>query len=173
MGIVPHPMPCAAPTFTQKQSLSISPHAQAPLHTQLQEIIALRQLTALLQPIVRIADGEIIGHEGLIRGPQHSTLHNPQPLFAAAFACGLQMELEDLCREVALQRFVDLKLTGKLFLNVSPECFIRHHAIDASPEAMLRDAPMETLLARRFLRGVDIDPRQVVIELTENESVDD
>jgi diguanylate cyclase (GGDEF)-like protein len=166
-------MPSPTAASIEIPSIALHRNADAHLHAQLQEIIAARQLTALLQPIVRIADGEIIGHEGLIRGPQHSALHMPQPLFEAAYASGQHIQLEDLCREMVLQRFVELQLTGKLFLNVSLTCFMRHHEADAPPQAQQQEAMTDKLLARTFLQCVDIDPRQVVIELMENEPVND
>src|SRR5437867_3953598 len=48
---------------------------------QLNEIIDQRLLSALLQPIIHLQSGEIIGYEGLIRGPSDSPLHSPLNLF--------------------------------------------------------------------------------------------
>jgi hypothetical protein len=43
--------------------------ADDPMLSLLHEIIAQRKLSALFQPIVRMRNGEILGYEGLIRGP--------------------------------------------------------------------------------------------------------
>ncbi|MEK7772660.1 MAG: EAL domain-containing protein, partial [Pseudomonadota bacterium] len=68
---------------------------------------------------------------------------------------GLLLELERLCRQVTLEAFVQLKLIGKLFLNVSPECLL---------EPNFRNG--ETL---DYMRSIGLEPHRVVIELTENQ----
>ena len=126
------------------------------LRLQLNEIIERRQLSALLQPIARMQDGEIIAYEGLIRGPSDSPLHSPLNLFKAARACGRTVEVEHLCRRVVLERFAELKLPGKLFLNVSPECLL------LQPDGTRG----ETL---QYIHQIGINPDRVIIELTENQ----
>lgn len=121
----------------------------------LQEIIATRNLSALFQPIIQMHSGEIIGYEGLIRGPSDSPLHAPMNLFKVARARGLSLEVEHLCRQVVLERFAELDLPGKLFLNVSPESLLAHHARHG-----------ETL---GYIERIGINPERVIIELTENQ----
>ena len=123
--------------------------------TRLQTIIAQRQLRALFQPIVDMQAGQIIGYEGLIRGPQDCPLHAPLALFEAARLHGLSLEVERLCCRTVLLRFAELGLQGKLFLNVSPECLLA-----------LGEEQQNSLNA---LTAIGLDPRQVVIELTENQ----
>ena len=96
--------------------------------TSLREILCGKSPTAVFQPIIEMDSGEIVGYEGLIRGPSDSALHAPQNLFRVARQCELSLEIEQICREVTLQRFVDLNLPGKLFLNVSPECLTQPNA---------------------------------------------
>jgi len=128
---------------------------EAVLRAHLYDILARRQLSALFQPIVHMQSGEIIAYEGLIRGPSDSPLHAPMNLFKVARANGLTVEVEHLCRRVVLERFAELELPGKLFLNVSPECL------------MQRDAPHgETL---EYIHQIGINPDRVIIELTENQ----
>ncbi len=121
----------------------------------LAEIIEKRQLNANFQPIISMPTGKIVGYEGLIRGPSDSPLHSPLSLFKAAGQCGLALELERLCRQVTLETFVRLKLAGKLFLNVSPECLLQPHFKGG-----------ETL---SYMRSLGLSPHYVVIELTENQ----
>lgn len=123
---------------------------------RLHEIIGQRQLTALFQPIIQMQSGEIIGYEGLIRGPSDSPLHSPLNLFKVARECNLSVEVEHLCRRVTLERFAELKLPGNLFLNVSPECLVQQ------PDAKHG----ETL---HYIHEVGIDPKRVIIELTESQ----
>ncbi|HEU4775861.1 MAG TPA: GGDEF domain-containing protein [Telluria sp.] len=125
------------------------------LRLHLNDIIAQRQLSALFQPIVQMQTGEIIAYEGLIRGPSDSPLHAPMNLFKVARANNLTVQVEHLCRKVVLERFAELDLPGKLFLNVSPECLLQ------------RDAPHgETL---EYIQRIGIQPERVIIELTENQ----
>ena len=127
----------------------------AMLLSRLNEILSERQLTALFQPIIGMRDGEILGYEGLIRGPSDSPLHSPLNLFKVARANNLGVEVEHLCRRVVLERFAELKLPGRLFLNVSPELLLL-------PEARRG----ETLA---YIREVGLHPDRVIIELTENQ----
>ncbi|MES2933497.1 MAG: GGDEF domain-containing protein [Pseudomonadota bacterium] len=136
-------------------SINVSNSAQDNLLRSLHEIISQRLLIAVFQPIVQMQGGEIIGYEGLIRGPSDSPLHAPMMLFKVARAHKLTLAVEQLCRQVVLERFAELALPGKLFLNVSPECLLQH---DAGHCEML-DA----------IKTVGIDPARIIIELTENE----
>ncbi len=127
----------------------------AVLLSRLHEILERRQLTALFQPIIRMQGGEIVGYEGLIRGPSDSPLHSPMNLFKVARDNNLTVQVEHLCRRVTLERFAELNLPGKLFLNVSPECLLQ-------PEVKKG----ETL---SYIHEVGVNPQNVIIELTENE----
>ncbi len=141
-------------TFIKK---SISENLQSELLSLLTEIIDLGKLCAFFQPIINIASGKIIGFEGLIRGPSNSPLHSPIYLFHAARQFGLLMELEQLCRRIVLKTFMQLNLEGKLFLNISPECFL-----DASFKA-------EDTLS--YIQSLGLNPHRIVIELTESQPI--
>ena len=127
----------------------------AMLLSRLKEILEQRQLNALFQPIINMQRGEIVGYEGLIRGPSDSPLHSPMNLFKVALAHGLGVDVEHLCRQVVIERFAELGLQGKLFLNVSPEMLLQPQARHG-----------ETLA---YLQEVGLNPDRVIIELTENQ----
>lgn len=128
---------------------------EAVLRAHLVDIVARRQLSALFQPIVNMQNGDIIAYEGLIRGPSDSPLHAPMNLFKVARASGLTVQVEHLCRQVILERFAELELPGKLFLNVSPECLLQRGARHGG-----------TL---EYIHHAGIHPDRVIIELTENQ----
>lgn len=121
----------------------------------LKDIISQRDLSALFQPIMDLSSGAFLGFEGLIRGPANSSLHSPINLFAAAKQQGLSLEVEMLCRQVVLESFAAQNLPGRLFLNVSPEA-LTHPSFKNG----------QTL---GYLEKLGIDPKQVIIEITENQ----
>jgi diguanylate cyclase (GGDEF)-like protein len=82
-------------------------------------LIEQNLLSAVFQPIFRFADGDVFGYEALIRGPQGSTLEYPQALLEAAERENLSTEFERTAARVCLERFIELKLPGRLFLNYS------------------------------------------------------
>ncbi len=125
----------------------------------LEEIIAGRKLSALFQPIIDLSSGEFLGYEGLIRGPADSTLHSPTNLFGAAEQEDLSLEVEMLSRQIVLEAFARQNLPGKLFLNVSPET-LTHPSFKNG----------QTLA---FLNKLGIDPKRVIIEITENQATFD
>lgn len=124
------------------------------LARELHRLILQRELHILFQPIVRRREGHILGYEALVRGPQGSPLHGAEALFETARNANILAELEYVCRELAIQRFVELDLPGKLFLNVSPMTL-------TDPQ----HARGETL---RILERHCLAPDRVVIELSEH-----
>src|SRR5262249_43167131 len=114
-----------------------------------------RRLHAALQPIVTMRAGDIVGYEGLIRGPVDSPLHMPAWLFDVAGRHGLEREIEHLSRQVVVETFVGMKLPGKLFLNVSPD--------------VLAQSPAEHGDLAVYVKNIGLSPEQVIIELTENQ----
>ncbi len=125
----------------------------------LDAILAQRSLTAVFQPIIEFSGGRLFGYEGLIRGPADTPLHAPIHLFKTAEALGRLAELERLCRHAVLESFAAQRLPGRLFLNVSPECLLQPDFHEG-----------ETL---RLIRGLELNPSRVIIELTENKPIYD
>ena len=71
----------------------------------LEAILNQRNLSALFQPVMDLANGTFMGFEGLIRGPANSPLHSPINLFAAAKQQGVSLEVEMLCRQIVLESY--------------------------------------------------------------------
>lgn len=128
------------------------------LKSALVDIIVNEQLTAFFQPIFSTSANEILGYEALIRGPSDSPLHSPKALFDKALEYSLLSELELVCRRISIARFVDLNLKGKLFLNISPMLFLQS------------DHPEGKTLS--YLQEFQLQPEQVVIELSEKYPID-
>ncbi|MGB9128664.1 MAG: GGDEF domain-containing protein [Thiobacillus sp.] len=126
------------------------------LRPHLEDILARTRLMTLLQPVLDLENGQIMGYEALSRGPSDSPLHAPQALLRVAEQLGLLTALDWACVRMALATFARLNLPGRLFVNLSPDSLL-----DSSftPEAMLA-----------ALKEVGVSSSQVVIEITENAS---
>jgi len=121
-------------------------------------VLTHKVITPYFQPIFDLLTGEIIGHEALSRGPAESRLHMPDTLFKAAISAGRLHELELLCREKSLQRFAELALPGKLFLNVSA--------------SLLSSANHQKGMTLALLKQLGIEQDRIVIELSEQQPYD-
>jgi|HubBroStandDraft_5_1064220.scaffolds.fasta_scaffold29304_2 EAL domain-containing protein (putative c-di-GMP-specific phosphodiesterase class I) len=129
------------------------------LTDELDYILRYRVIQTLYQPLIDSVTSQVYGYEALTRGPSNSALHAPLPLIQAATQAGRLFELDLVCRELAIRRFQELALPGKLFLNVNPLSLM---------EPTFR--PGETL---RLLSEVGLPPSRVVIEITEQQPLDD
>lgn len=129
------------------------------LKNELQRILDGKLLTPVFQPVVSVNQKQIIGYEALIRGPSDSPLHSPFNLFETAERYDLQTVLEFVCREITIQRFAQLRIPGKLFINVSPSILL---------EPGFKSG--ETL---KFIEQTGLEPRDIIIELTEHQPTDD
>lgn len=120
----------------------------------LQDILDRHALSSLFQPIMDLHHGDIIGYEGLIRGPVESELHMPQALFRAAERTDLLVRLEMLCIFTVMTQFIRLNLPGRLFVNISPF-------------ALLAGALTDPLLEDLISEQSELSSR-VVFEITES-----
>lgn len=125
----------------------------------LEQIIDSESLDIVFQAIVDASKPCIFGYEALARGPVDSPLHSPLRLFDVATSAGKLVELDLLCRRLAIQRFAELGLPGMLFLNVMPLTIVE------------RD--FEEGLTQGFIREAGIPAERVVIELTEHVPIHD
>ncbi|KAF7772289.1 hypothetical protein PCIT_a2333 [Pseudoalteromonas citrea] len=125
----------------------------------LEELLQQGAVRTLFQPIYDISKQHVLGFEALSRGITDSNLEFPDRLFAIASEHGKLSELELLCREKAIARFVELDLPGKLFINVSPNTLLD----PSHPKG-------ETL---HLVQKYRLSANRVVIEVTEQDKVDD
>jgi diguanylate cyclase (GGDEF)-like protein len=127
----------------------------------LSRILRDRALSSVFQPIVNMRDGSIYAHEALIRGPKGMPLHTPDALLAAARREGLLLDFEIACVSVALSQWAALRQPGRLFVNLSASALLQ----------VIHDRSMESIL--QSIRGIGLQPRMLVIEITEHEHVAD
>lgn len=129
------------------------------MQAELHRIIEFRLLTPVFQPIIALDGRRILGYEALIRGPESSPLHTPDQLFSAARSSRQLAALEFACRAASCEKFVELQLDGKLFLNMTPLSFT---------DSQYRDG-----VTREILQRVGLSPERVVFELTESQPLDE
>lgn len=126
---------------------------------ELQRILRDGLLFPVFQPILDFRLRAILGYESLIRGPENSFLRSPDRLFPAAARCGLALELEHACRDAGLRAFAAQRLTGRLFLNVTP--------------TGLLDPRLMNGHTRELLGELGLAANRIVLEVTENEKISD
>jgi diguanylate cyclase (GGDEF)-like protein len=108
------------------------------------------EIVPVFQPIVRVADGYVIGYEALARFPHAIIERTPYEWFTLAASCGLRVDLEVACwKAIAAQG--PPPGDAMLFVNTSPIALI-----DPRLDAVRADLP-----------------ERLVVELTEQDAVQD
>lgn len=116
-------------------------------------------LAAVFQPIYDLKTGRPVGFEGLVRPAESAGFHGAESLFVAAETTDRTVELDMACVDVVLASAPRDLTTEYLSLNVSPRTL-------ETEQFRVSD-----LLTRLAPHG--IDPRRVVLELTEREGIED
>ena len=126
---------------------------------ELLDIINRQTISTFFQPIIDTQGRGIYAYEALTRGPADSSFRCPVKLFEEAKRQKQLFALEGLCRSRAIENFTHQSLTGKLFLNITPETLLQtdHHRG----------------LTRDLLNNFGLRPEQVVIEITEHSPTHD
>jgi EAL domain-containing protein (putative c-di-GMP-specific phosphodiesterase class I) len=117
---------------------------------QVERVIVGAQVSVVFQPIVDLESGHVVGTEALARFPGSEL--GPHEWFERAARGGLALELELAAVRIALSSLGSLDPSVFLAVNVSPE-------VAAHPQ-------LATTLEA-------VDPRRVVVEVTEHAPVDD
>lgn len=126
---------------------------------ELQHILVKRQINPVFQPIICLRDNSIFGYESLSRIAHRGRITNPEELFEKARIYGMTLQIERLCREIALERVAQLDLKGHLFLNVCP--------------ALLYAENHQRGFTSNLLQKLGIDSSRIVFELTEKSLIND
>lgn len=121
--------------------------------------VAARQVRAHFQPIVDLLAGTVLGYEVLSRASRFPRIADA---FTLARRHGLGWDFEAACRQAAIEQILELdgRARGlRFFLNVGPDVLSDQRFVSAFTGAMLRSA--------------GLDPSRVVLELTEQQTVND
>jgi EAL domain-containing protein (putative c-di-GMP-specific phosphodiesterase class I) len=99
-------------------------------------VINQRLVHTFFQPLVHLADGEVVGFEALSRGPEGTDLENPLALFEAAKDAGRLEELDWLCASSAFEAAHRAKLhpSMTIFLNFKPGTLTSPYPKDLSKD---------------------------------------
>jgi EAL domain-containing protein (putative c-di-GMP-specific phosphodiesterase class I) len=121
------------------------------------EIIVNRSIWTAFQPIVQMETRDVLGYEGLSRGPRGGTYEYPYALFGTAARYDLVDELERACRKQVFQDWEYMGAPGRLFVNTVP--------------ATVRDV---SFLGRGVLDylGPRLSPSMVTLEITEGQVIE-
>lgn len=117
--------------------------------TVIENVLAGRAFGPVFQPVVELSSGATVGYEALTRFADSTA---PDVRFAEAATLGLGIELERVTLAAAVDAADSLPRAGWLSLN-------------ASPALVLEEATLSATLA--------LCARQVVIELTERDPIED
>jgi EAL domain-containing protein (putative c-di-GMP-specific phosphodiesterase class I) len=120
---------------------------------ELARMITEESVRSVFHPIVRLADGVVIGHEALTRPLGGASFDSVEDLFAFAETTELLMEFEMLCRTEAIRSAGKLIDRGLLFLNASARA--------------VEDPKWASGAVDELLATVGFAPSDVVIEITE------
>lgn len=119
-----------------------------------------KHLTSAYQPILDVRSGEVFGFEALARmkGPSH--FPNIADLFPFVEKIGELYPIETLCRRSAILNSSNvLKSQEYLFLNVNPQ--------------ILTDPDFASGQTRKLLVQKNLQPSNVVLEITERSAIQD
>ncbi len=119
----------------------------------LKGILSRRDIVSVFQPIYDIVDNRVAAVEALSRGPAGTGFEDAEALFSLAERVDLVVPLERLCRQRSLEEAAKVEWKEMIFINMSPNAAADTDFLEG---ALLRD-----------VERLKIDPRRVVIEVTE------
>ena len=132
--------------------------AASSLRQELSRLLLAEDVQIVFEPIVGLARRDVFGFEALVRGREGSRLATPWELFGAAREADMVFEMDCLCRRTALQEAKRLPPGAKLFLNCLPSA--------------IHDPAFEGDALRRSLQDHRLRPSDVVLEISERESIE-
>ncbi|MEU4423346.1 EAL domain-containing protein [Actinoplanes sp. NPDC024001] len=99
------------------------------------DLLDLRAVTPVFQPLIDLATGRVLGYEALSRGPAGTPWEFPGALFAAAREVGREAELDWICRAVAYRAALAAGFGPDLtlFVNMEPTAWRSGCPADLEP----------------------------------------
>jgi len=125
----------------------------------LEEILAQTRLVTLLQPVLDLEDDRVAAYAALSRGPSKSPLHTAQAMSRVAEHHGVLSALDGERVRTAMRAFGLLRLSGRLFVSLSP--------------GSLRDPGCAPEVLHDALKQADLDSSRVVFEISGNSAAGD
>jgi EAL domain-containing protein (putative c-di-GMP-specific phosphodiesterase class I) len=125
---------------------------------ELQRLIEHEEVRSVFHPIVRLADGAVIGHEALTRPTSEISFESVEELFAFAESTDLLVDFERLCRSMAIRTAASRLDVGLVFLNASARA--------------VEDPEWATGEMDRLLADSGLTPKDVVVEITERVAIE-
>jgi len=123
---------------------------------ELARLIEDSGIRTVFHPIVRLADGSVMGHEALTRPLDMTCFDSVEDVFAFAESSDLLIEFERLCRRTAIRSAASIPNLGLLFLNASAQAV---------------EDPDWSGVVEEALAGSGLHPRDVVVEITERVAI--
>ncbi len=134
-------------------------------YKELVKIIKNESLNTFFQPIVDIQNGDTYAFEALNRPMQSAHFNNTEDFYEFVGQTNIVFQFEQFCRNLSLKRFTERLGSQKnnqnfiLFINIHPH--------------VLLDQNYHSGETFKFIKGLGIQPEQVVFELTERSAVTD
>ena len=125
---------------------------------ELLDTIEHKRLGVFFHPVIDLNNSSIAGYEEQIHGPSSSLLFSPLRLHRLAKQSGMLLELENLCFQLAMDRFVNLELQGILFLKLDGDVFLEHK--------------FKEVRVAQAVEKSGIDPQRIVITLCMHDHAD-
>jgi diguanylate cyclase (GGDEF)-like protein len=123
------------------------------------QVRALRALVPVYQPIFDLSTGAPVGFEGLVRPTGEAGFRDASALFTAAEMAGRTVELDMFAIETIMAGLEEKPVDGYLSVNLSPRSL---------ETDQFRVSELVAILS-----AGDLDPKRVVLELTERDAVED
>lgn len=126
---------------------------------EVRKILNQKKIRLFAQPIIDVSSRQIQAYEMLTRGPIHTSFENPMYLFTVARQTNMLYELELLVLEKVFNQITEIGCKHLVFINLTP--------ITIGNLQLVHDI---TKLLNKYSW---LNPKQIIFEVTERESIDD
>lgn len=126
---------------------------------EMSKVISNKNIRLFAQPIINMSTKQVQAWEMLTRGPRGTNLEIPLRLFSVAHQTGHLYDLEMIVIEKIFEKIRETGCRQEIFMNCTPLTLGNKRFVKELGE-LLQDFPM-------------VDPKKMVIEMTEQETVED